>query len=359
MTTIALDFRALPETGIDHYTKALAARLPLYMAGLDIYPLRSTMEIAPTRWNRIKRGVLRVGHEMFSLERSLRKAGVDLFHCTKNYGVPLGGDLPVVTTVHDIIPLVLRHDYSRAFAKFQYFRWNFMNSLKVSKKIITISDFSRDEICRYAPFVRDKVAVVPQGCDQQYGAGMSKEAALRIMATHGVTRPYILTMGGAEPRKNVAMLQNVHADNAAALPQDLVIIGGEWYGRRLPVSSRKDQVHTLQKVPAAVVVAAYTAAEAFVFPSLYEGFGLPVLEAMACGAPVLAHDGSSLRQVVGDAGLLADMRSPESCLQALQRLLSEASLRQELVQAGAAQVKRFTWEETARQTAAIYAAALG
>jgi glycosyltransferase involved in cell wall biosynthesis len=184
---------------------------------------------------------------------------------------------------------------------------------------------------------------------------MTPAQARNIMLGLGVDRPYVMTMGGAEPRKNVAMLLNLFSQAGQTLGRDLVLVGGSWRGQALLTTERPAEcVHVLQNLSEYELVAAYTAAEVFVFPSLYEGFGLPILEAMACGVPVLAHNGSSIPELAQDAAMLVDMRDSKVCYQGLKRLLKEESLRTDLVAAGKERLKCFSWNYTAARTVEIY-----
>jgi glycosyltransferase involved in cell wall biosynthesis len=172
----------------------------------------------------------------------------------------------------------------------------------------------------------------------------------------------VLYVGGEGPRKNLPRLLRAFARVKAALPGVKLIKAGAadlpaWHDRLLTLRSElalDDDVLFVNHLPEEDLVAFYNLADLFVFPSLYEGFGLPPLEAMACGAPVVCSDAASVPEVVGDAALTVDPHSVEELAAAMLRVLTEPDLREELRQKGLAQSQRFSWERTAQETIAIY-----
>ncbi|NCD09303.1 MAG: glycosyltransferase family 1 protein [Negativicutes bacterium] len=283
----------------------------------------------------------------------------DLFHCTKNFGVPLLGSIPVVTTIHDVIPLALRGDYSKSFFRNAYFNLNYLSAVYRSQAIITISKYSLNSVCKMYPKFKKKIICIPQGCNSKLSDTVSDENARTILSLLGIKRPFILAMGGAEPRKNIQMLVDLYDSHKESIPFDLVVIGGQWGNLFVQVpKERICEFHLLKKLSEQELVSLYKLAVCFVFPSIYEGFGLPVLEAMACGTPVLAHNGTSIPEVAGDAAMLVDMHNPEECLIGLRKMLSDRPLREHYILAGQERVRLFSWEDTAARTLEVYKSVL-
>jgi glycosyltransferase involved in cell wall biosynthesis len=176
----------------------------------------------------------------------------------------------------------------------------------------------------------------------------------RVRRAYALDRPFILNVGTVEPRKNLARLIEAFSKLGASMDLDLVIVGGRgWLDEEIYRAPEKfkvgARVHFLGFAPDADLPGLYSLAELFAFPSLYEGFGLPVLEAMACGAAVVTADNSSLPEVAGDAALLIDARDTDALTAAMARILNDGQLRAELRQKSLARAQLFSWEQSARQ----------
>ena len=195
---------------------------------------------------------------------------------------------------------------------------------------------------------------------------LAEEEYAPILRRAGVERPYILFVGSVEPRKNILrLLEAYHKVLKWSKRWQLVIVGGRNYWKSSPVVQKveqlglQDQVKLTGYIPDEDLPAIYNGADLFCLPSLYEGFGLPVLEAMACGVPVITSNSSSLPEVAGDAAILSDPYNVDEIASAMERILEEPELAQELRQRGLARAAQFTWEKTARETIAVYEKVLG
>lgn len=260
-----------------------------------------------------------------------------------------------VVTVHDVS--FLRYPAMAEIKNLAYLKARIADTVRRADAIITDSRFSAGEIIALLRADPAKVFSIPLGA-ADHVRPPDPEAAARLRRERGLTRPYLLTVGTLEPRKNTAFLASVF-EAMTAFDGDLVIAGmrGWKYGpilERLRASPRARAIRYLEYVGDEELPALYAGAELFLFPSLYEGFGLPPLEAMLCGAPVLASTAGSLPEVLGDgARLLSEFNAERWAGEAL-RLLADNTVRREMIAKGRVWAQRYTWRETARQTWAIY-----
>jgi len=230
--------------------------------------------------------------------------------------------------------------------------------------VITDSQVSRADIVHYLKVSPDKVTVIYPGVSSTCHPMPAAEAA-EVGRRHGLPASYLLYLGSVEKRKNVHGLLRAYAllrQRGESRP--LVVAGiqrSNASGLPRLVQELDLQGHVLFAgyVPDADLPAVYSGADLFVFPSLYEGFGLPPLEAMACGTPVVCSDAGSLPEVVGDAAVMVDPKDTEALAEAMYRVLADRELREELRQKGLARARQFTWEKAARETVAVYRKVLG
>lgn len=285
-----------------------------------------------------------------------------LYHAL-SWPVPLDRHIPMVLTIHDLFPL--RHP-----------TWVPPNVMAIHRAIVAIapraaqvivdSDATRAEVLTFTKARPDRVTTVPLAVDHaRFGQEITPEQLADAQARHGLTRPYFMTVGTIEPRRNTARLiaaYDVFCERVG-LDWDLVVvghrIGGDPEAEAMIAQSRRGTVHVLAGLTDVDLVALMRAATGFVFVSLVEGFGLPVLEAMVAGAPVVTSNQSSLPEVAGDAALLVDPTDPEAIAAAMERLVREPGLAADLRRRGSTRAQEFTWERTARLTREVYLRELG
>ncbi|MBU4367193.1 MAG: glycosyltransferase family 4 protein [Verrucomicrobia bacterium] len=260
-----------------------------------------------------------------------------------------------VVTVHDVS--FLRYPAMAEQKNLAYLKARIADTVRRADAVITDSCFSAGEIVELLQADPAKVFSIPLGA-VDHVCPPDPEAVAHLRRERGLTRPYLLTVGTLEPRKNTAFLASVF-EAMTAFDGDLVIAGMRGWKyepilERLRASPRAGAIRYLDYVGDNELPALYAGAELFLFPSIYEGFGFPPLEAMLCGAPVIASTAGSLPEVLGEgARLIAEFDAERWAGEAL-RLLADSAARRKMIAKGRAWAQRYTWRETARQTWAIY-----
>lgn len=294
----------------------------------------------------------------FVLPRILHRTRPDLVHFT-NYVVPLGLDLPFVTTFHDMsLSLLPRcHTVKKRLLTARLLPFAARNA----RLILTPSESTRRDVLRLLPVEPARVRVIPEAAASFFRPVTSGRE--RLDRVYGVRPPYLLYVGTIEPRKNLARALRAFsriAPSHAALRFVMVGPLGWKYAEILREMERPElagRVSRLGYVPEEDLPAFYSHATAFVYPSLYEGFGLPIVESMACGTPVLTSNGSSMAEIGEGAALLVDPLDEAAIASALDRLVADPALRDELRARGLLRAAEYSWERTGRETVAAYRAA--
>jgi len=342
-------------TGVGYYTEHLVdALLETRGAGDDVI-LLSNHAPAPElaeRWAphlRVCGPGVRALWMQVHVPRLLAEAGADaaLF---PNYVVPLASPCPTIAIVHDLS--VLRMPEHFTARKRLFVRAMLGPSVAAASVIGTVSNASRDDIQALLGVGAERVALFPAAAHPSCRPS-PPEVVERVRVRYGLTRPYVLTVGTLEPRKNLRTLMRAFERvGHAGREHDLVVVGARgWLDRGLlrELESRASRrVRWLGYVPEEHLVALYTGAEVFVLASYLEGFGLPVLEAMACGAPVIASDVAALREVAGSAAEYVPPGDDVALAGAMRRALDRDPGRSALRAAGRAQADRFSWTRTAQ-----------
>lgn len=295
--------------------------------------------------------------ERFTLAAELLPHRLDLLH-SPDFIPPYDGTYRSVITIHDLA--FLHYPEFLTPASRRYYNSQIAAAVRRADHIITVSEATRADVINLLHVAPDRVAVVPEAAAAQFRPASLSEIE-QVRAAYNLPPTYILFVGTFEPRKNLGGLLRAYADLHAALPDapPLVIVGqrGWLYEEIFDLSARlglTDQVLWLENVGHSDLPPIYSAAQVFCLPSFYEGFGLPPLEAMACGTPVVVSNRASLPEVVGGAALLVDPDDPTSIADALQRVIGDPALADDLRQRGLERAGEFSWRETARRTLAIY-----
>ena len=285
--------------------------------------------------------------------RACRRLKADVVHMTYNAAPWL--PCPLVLSVHD----VLFRRYPEYFTPPVRFLLSTVlpMSMRRASVVLTISEASRRDIAHFYPFTRNKITVVSLAA----GPVAEVEPDLQSSFRYGQRRPFVLAVGGIQPRKNLRRLIEAYLllRRQGATDAGLVLVGrAEWQSKSIQDLAGRSEyakdVCLTGYVDAATLAGLYRQCAVFAYPSLGEGFGLPVLEAMACGAPVITSNVSSLPEVAGEAALLVDPLSVDQIAGGIDRVLHDPTLREDLRRQGARQAARFSWEKTALGTLAAY-----
>ncbi len=356
--------------GIARYTRELALALRRLPEGpaLTLFHNRQPIERIPPALIDLPRAVIPLNNRMWRLfvmsGLMLRPAWsapirqCDVFHGTDAL-IP-AKMIPAVMTIHDLST----HRYPQHHTRLHraYARVTLPRMAKQASLIIADSTATKLDIVRFLSVPADKVRVIHLGVDHQRFHPADTESARREVADLLKSdAPYILSVGTLEPRKNLAALLRAFAQTHLGNLR-LVLAGGHGWGdspmqEALRQAGILDRIQFAGYVPDELLPSLYAAAECFVYPSLYEGFGLPVLEAMACGAPVLTSNTSSLPEAAGDAAMLFDPLDSAQLARLLTEVSGNADLRSALRARGVQRAAEFTWDRTARETVEVYRSA--
>jgi glycosyltransferase involved in cell wall biosynthesis len=299
-----------------------------------------------------------------TLAAELRRRPVDLLHV--QYTAPPFSPCAVVATIHDLSFEHLPQTFKRR-SRVQL-RLTVRRTAQTAARIIVPSEHTRRDICETYGIKSTRVSVTPLAAPSHFAPVCDESEVSRVRELYGIRGDYVLTVGSIQPRKNLARLMAAYAGLRAARPQanlpQLVLVGKRaWlYDETLSAVEKlglSDLTVLTGYVSEADLPALYTGALCFVYPSYFEGFGLPPLEAMQCGAPVIVGNRTSLPEVVGDAGLLVDPFDEEALAEAIAQVINDAGLRARLRDRGLERARQFSWRETARLTLDAYERAAG
>ncbi len=301
-----------------------------------------------------ERPALRILYEQMALPLRLRRMGADLFHGMAFAG-PLLSRIPQLITIYDLSFLRYPHFFRRGNRL--YLRTITRLSARRAKALIAISRFTAEEIVALLGVPRERIHIVYPGVEPRFRP-LPRAEVEAFRRRKGLPERYILHLGTLEPRKNVPTLIRAFA-RLRDPSLHLVLAGGKgWLYEsifaQVQALGLEDRVHFPGYVPAEEQPLWYNAATLFASLSHYEGFGLPVLEAAACGLPLVAGNRSSLPEAAGEGALLVPPTDEEAVAEAMHRLLTDAALREAVRQAGLAHSRRFTWERAAQETATLY-----
>ena len=381
VTPLALGSR---QQGIGTYivnlTRALAALPPEEFLGLRIAALadwrRGSPEVAPLdeaaervqEWEGAVYSARRfVWGRRFELGRAVRRAAPRLIHLTEAIGMPFLPGCPRIVTCHDLIPLLFIELYARRRPRLARLRRLPHELVRYhgARRILADSETTKHDLHRLLGVPEAKIDVALLGIDAAtFQPRPEPEEKPSLEREYQLDRPYVLYVGSGDPRKNLPFLVEVFAASGLAKNMLLALAGSFHHSHRPMIEDAVDRcglrenARLLGYVSEAHLPALYRNASVFAFPSLYEGFGLPILEAMACGTPVVTTDCGSLAEAAGEVALTARPGDIEAWATALRRAVTDDGWRRAATAAGLEQARRFTWAACARATVASYRAAL-
>ena len=298
-------------------------------------------------WHRLR---LPLPAEVFS-------GAVDLFH-SPDFVLPSLRSARGLITVHDLAFLRVPECADPGLRA--YLSQAVPRSLARADHILADSQNTKRDLIELLDVPAGRISVVPAGVEPRFRPIEDEAERQQVRQRYELDKPFILSLGTLEPRKNYARLIEAYARLRRQMPHapDLIIVGGKgWLYEEIFAAARKwghGGVRFLGFVPDEDLPALYSLAALFVFPSLYEGFGIPPLEAMACGTPVVCSDRPSLPETANDAALMVDAEDVERLAAAMRRVLEDEALRARLVEKGFAQAQRFTWEKAAQRLLTVY-----
>lgn len=302
--------------------------------------------------------VVRIIWEQFVQPRVLRDEHFDLYHGL-GFAGPLRIHIPWLVTVYDLSFKLFPQSFNPANRI--YLTWAVRDAVRRADRIIAISESTKRDLV--ALFGADplKISVVHAGVDSSFSPAVEQDGLQRLISRYSLTQPIVLFVGTIEPRKNLVHLIKAFklAKLSGNLPHRLVLVGARgWMDAEvdqvIAQEHLTDSVQFTGFVPPDELPYWYHAAQVFVYPSLYEGFGLPILEAMASGVPVIGSNVSSIPEVVGDAGFLVPPKDEQALADAIVRLAKDEDQRREFAKRGLKRSSSFTWEHTANRTVEVY-----
>ncbi len=362
---IAIDARKLHDFGIGTYIRNLLHHLAQIDRQTDYILLCSPEDrsIAPSLGENFRAVCEPAGpyslREQVSIPYTVRRERVDLFHAP-HYVLPALTPARTIVTIHDCIHLMFPQ-YLPNRLGYAYARASLWTAAHKSDRILTVSEASKRDILRFFNVPREKIVVIPNAIDARFGIEPSEEQVVRTRERYQLNDQFVLYAGNIKPHKNLErLIEAFYRVRRHGLDHvRLLIIGDEI--SKLQTLRRAVHRHMLHKhvrflgfVPQETLVVLYRLASVFVFPSLYEGFGLPPLEAMASGTPVVTSNVSSLPEVVGDAAVLVNPYDVEAIADGIRRVLTDDALRVDLRRRGLARAQDYSWERSVRRVREIY-----
>jgi glycosyltransferase involved in cell wall biosynthesis len=353
-----------PQGGVGTYTANLLDELRRFPQD-EIVPMTQSPVRLPAMWGRSGR-TIRVNKTLWMqalLPWQLSQAGADIVHFTNNVA-SCWTPCPSIVTIHDTTLWLFPRSHPRR--RLLAMRPLIPLGAKHARAIIAVSDNTKRDVMRTLQVPADKVHVVYEAPAPHFRPLPRTDALEAVRQRYGLPSAFVLYVGTIEPRKNLRRLFEAFAllrRQTRFSAHGLVLVGHRGWSDSAILSSVErlgltGTVHLLGYAPAQDLVALYNLAEAVAFPSLYEGFGLPVVEAMACGTPVVASPNGSLAEIAGGAAEMVDPTRSESIAAGLGRVLSDSPRRAELRAAGLRRAAHFSWEAAAAQTRQVYEAVL-
>jgi glycosyltransferase involved in cell wall biosynthesis len=354
-------FLERPETGSGQYTRHLLEALARVDSADEYLPFSPGPAPPIPNTQYPISNLAKLWFEQVAFPLACRRLDIDLAH-VPYFASPLFPTVPTVVTVHDLIPLILPP--YRGSPLVRLYTRLVAAAARKAEAIITVSQASARDIVRYLHIPPERIHVTHEAAGEAFQPVEDKAQLSGIRQKYALPKRYLLYLGGFDQRKNLSALLRTFALLVNRQPQARLVIAGKLPGRDSPLFPDPRRLVRELRVEERVIFTGWVPEEdkpallsgamAFVFPSLYEGFGLPAAEALACGTPVLASNCSSLPEVVGEGGILVEPTDVDALAEAMEVLLVDDALRAALRQMALAQAAQFSWKQTALETWAVY-----
>ena len=360
---ICIDARKIEDLGIGTYLRNLLEQIDSIVQTDEFYVIFHPADVHRYNYSggKINKLVCSAGNygiwEHVCLPRILRRFDIDLFH-SPHYVTPLWNSRPTVVTIHDLIHLIYPQFLPSRPARW-YAWWMMRRAVKHADRILTVSGQSKKDLMEMLEVSGDRIRVVPLAADKRFKKipGGSVDDALRDR--FNLVGGYTLYVGSFKPHKNVMNLIRAFNLVDRSMCERLVLVGDGWSrNRALGVLADKlgmtDRLVVLENIELNDLNIIYNGAGLFVFPSLYEGFGLPPLEAMQCETPVAASKASCIPEILGNAAVYFDPRSPSEIAGKIEEIMSDSGLKGKMITRGKKRAAAFSWSDTAGKTLENY-----
>ena len=309
------------------------------------------------------RRVVRLAHEWIFLPGQIKRDRLDVYHGPSNF-LPRSCPCPAVVTIHDASRWVNPERYTRA--NLTYWRFMIGHTVRLKTPVITDSHAAKADLVKHLGIAPERIHVVHIAAHPRFRIlQRATEDSLQLLQSLGVQKPYVLHVGTLEPGKNIVRLVEAFAQFRSAGHETYrLIMAGDrgWKVEEIFGAVERHGLHQVVRYVGHVkdveLPVLYNEAEMFVFPSMNEGFGLPPLEAMQCGLPVIASNRSSLPEVLGDAAMLVEPTDAAVLANAMNEVADDAALRERLISSGIKQAATYSWQQTARNTLEVYRSAI-
>jgi glycosyltransferase involved in cell wall biosynthesis len=303
--------------------------------------------------------------DLFSIPQRITRDRLELFHATDLTLVPSRSRSSLWITVHDLIPYVFWEQTIQNVPRdFAFLLEKFWHQLSDVDRIITSSEFSKQDLKERAGIPEEKISVIYPGCNPEMKPVESKEAGARISSKYGVDNPFLFYVGGTDYRKNIPLMLKAFKKIIDEDYKGDLVLGGETFKMDIPevrsilALSRKLGIENRLILPGYIpdpdLMCFYSACDYFVFPSMYEGFGLPVLEALKCGARVITSNSSSIPEVAGDCAAYFDPAGEDELVRVFWESRENEIITRERRKKGFRQAERFSWGQAAQQVVDLY-----
>jgi len=303
--------------------------------------------------------------EQWSLVQNAKKYECDILHCTSNTA-PILSDIPLIVTVHDIIYLEQQNILNTAGTMYQRFgnlyrQWNVPKILKKANTVVTVSDFEKNNIANRFPEYSEKIHSIYNGVSQHFRKISDRNLLDRIAAKYSLPKRFIFYFGNTAPKKNTPNVLKAYSIYRSSSPDPLPMVMIDFGIENLRKILKDigtpeliEHIHLTDYIQNGDLPAIYSLSNLFLYPSLRESFGIPMLEAMRCGTPVISSNNSSMPEVADDAAFLVDPNNPNEISSGIQTILENDALRNKLIEKGFKRASQFSWEKMAKQVKKLY-----